>query len=49
VQDLLQEFLAELPDGQRLQGVESLPQRVPGILGELSGLVRGLGREHAGT
>jgi hypothetical protein len=32
-----------------LQGVESLPQRVPGILGEFSCLVRGLGGDHAGT
>jgi len=47
--DLLQAFLAELQDGQLLQGVESLPQRVPGSLGELSGLVRGLGGDHAGT
>ena len=49
LQDLLQVFLAELPDGQFLHGVESLPQRIPGILGELSGLVRGLGGDHAGT
>jgi len=49
LQYILEAFLAELPDGQLLQGVESLPQRVPGSLGELSGLVRGLGGDHAGT